>query len=105
MLCEQIEKEKAKIPSERLLSADEETEIPFWTTIKMRGLELTDIQKSAATQRVGRALFGRGNDNPTSGGEGTSYSGSGIDEIQYGKASSKRGAMYFQRKEYMRRRH
>jgi hypothetical protein len=89
MLCEQIEKEKDKT-----------------TTVKMRGLELTDIQIFVATQSLGCALFGRGNDTPTSeGGEGTSYSGSGIDKIQEGDVSSKRGAMYFQRKEHMRRWH
>jgi len=87
MLCEQIEKEKGKITSERLLSADEGTEISFWTLAKMRGLELTDIQIFVATQRLGRTLFGRGNDTPTSeGGEGTSYSGSGIGKIQDGQA-------------------
>jgi hypothetical protein len=105
MLCEQIEEEKGKITSERLLSANEKTEISFWTPAKMRGLELTDIQIFVATQRLGRALFGRGNDIPTSeGGEGTSYSGSGIGNIQGGKVT-KHGAIYFQTKEQMGRWH
>jgi hypothetical protein len=78
MLNEQIEDEKAKITSERLLSADEETEISFWTPVKMRGLEATDIRIFVDTQRSGGALFGRGNVNLTSeGGEGTSYPGRG----------------------------
>jgi hypothetical protein len=105
MLCEQIEEEKGKITNERLLSVDEETEISFWTPAKMRGLELTDIQIFVATQRLECALFGRGNDTPTSeGGEGTSYSGSGIGKVQDGKVS-KRGAIYFQTKEHMWRWH
>jgi hypothetical protein len=75
MLYEQIEEEKGKLRSERLLLADEETEISFWTPTKMKGLELTDIQIFVATQRLGRALPCRGNDTPTSeGGKGTSYS-------------------------------
>lgn len=75
MLYEQIEEEKGKLRSERLLLADEETEISFWTPTKMKGLELTDIQIFVATQRLGRALLGRGNDTPTSeGGKCTSYS-------------------------------
>jgi hypothetical protein len=105
MLCEQIAEEKGKITSERLLSVDEETEISFWTPAKMRGLELTDIQIFVAAQRLECALFCRGNDTPTSeGGEGTSYSGSGIGEVQDGKVS-KRGAIYFQTKEHMWRWH
>lgn len=106
MLCEQIEKEKDKTTSERMLSTDAETKISFWTTVKMRGLELMDILIFVATQSLGRALLGHGNYTPTSeGGKGTSYSGSGIDKIQEGDVSSKRGAMYFQRKEHMRRWH
>ena len=70
----------------------------------MGGLELTDIQKSAATQRLGRALFGHGNDNLNSGGERVSYAGSGIDKIQDGKVSS-RLDMYIQRNDYTRRWH
>jgi hypothetical protein len=57
MLYEQIEEEKGKLRSERLLLADEETEISFWTPTKMKGLELTDIQIFVATQRLGRALL------------------------------------------------
>jgi len=106
MLCEQIEAKKGKIPGKGLLSTDGETEISFWTPIKMRGLELTDIHIFAATRRLGHALFGRGNDTPTSeGGKGTSYSGTGIDKIQDGNVSSKRDTIYFQTKEYMRRWH
>ena len=68
--------------------------------------ELTDVQILVATQKLRHSLFDRGNDTPTSeGGKGTSYSGSGIDKIQEGDVSSKRGAMYFQRKEHMRRWH
>ena len=75
MLCEQIEKEKDKTTSERMLSTDAKTKISFWTTVKMRGLELMDIRIFVATQSLGRALLGRGNDTPTSeGGKGTSYS-------------------------------
>ena len=106
MLCEQIEAKKGTIPGEGLLSTDAETEISFWIPVKMRGLELTDIHTFAATCRIGRALFGRGNDTPTSkGGKGTSYSGTGIDKIQDGKVSSRRDTIYFQTKEHMRRWH
>lgn len=82
MLCEQIEKEKVKIPCEGFLLTDAETEISFWTPIKMRGLELT-----------------------SEGGKCTSYSGTGIEKIQDGKVSSKRDTIYFQTKGYTRRWH
>jgi hypothetical protein len=106
MLCEQIEEEKGKISSERLLSEEEETEISFCTPSKMRGLEVTDIRIFKTTQRPGGALFGHSSDILTSeGGEGTSsYSGSEIGKIQDGKIS-RRGTVYFHTKEHMRRWH
>jgi hypothetical protein len=105
MLHEQIEEKKGKITSERLFSADEETEISFCTSAKMRGLEVTDAWIFVATQRSGDTLFGRGNDSLTSGGgEGTSYSGSGIGKIQAGEVS-RQGGVYFHTKEHMRRWH
>lgn len=105
MLCEQIDEEKSKITSERFLSADEETQISFWTPVKMRGLEVRNIGIFVATQRPGGALFGRGDSilRPE-GGEGTSYSGSGIGKIQDGKVSRCR-AVYFHTREHMRRWH
>jgi hypothetical protein len=105
MLGEQIEDEKGKIASERLLSSDEETEISFCNPPKMRGLEVKDILIFVATQRPGGALFGHGNCIVKSkGSEGISYSGSGIGKIQDGKVS-RFGAVYFHTKEHMRRWH
>ncbi len=102
MLCEQIEEEKGKITR---MFLDEEIEISFWTPAKRREQELTDVQILVATQRLRHPLFGSGNDTPTSeGGEGTSYSGSGIGKIHDGKVS-KSEAIYFQTKEHMRREH
>ena len=67
--------------------------------------ELTDVQILVATQKLRHSLFDRGNDTPTSeGGEGTSYSGSGIGKI-YDENVSKSEAMCFQTKEHMRRGH
>jgi hypothetical protein len=106
MLGEQIEKEKGMITSERLLPADEKTEISFCTPVEMREPEVTDIRIFEATQRPEVALFGRSSGILTSeGGEGTSsYSDSGIGKIQDGKIS-RRGTVYFHTKEHMRRWH
>jgi hypothetical protein len=99
MLCEQIEEEKGKITR---MFLDEEIEISFWTPAR-RGQELADVQILVATQRLRHPLFGSGNDTPTSeGGEGTLYSGSGIDKIHDGKVS-KSEAIYFQKRAYAER--
>ena len=67
--------------------------------------ELTDVQILVATKRLRHSLFGSGNDTPTSeGGEGTSYSGSGIGKIHDEKVN-KSEAIYFQTKEHKRREH
>src|SRR5918996_1281221 len=102
VLSKQIEEQKGKITR---MFLDEETEISFWTPAKKRGQELTDVQILVATKRLRHSLFGSGNDTPTSeGGEGTSYSGSGIGKI-YDEKVSKSEAIYFQTKEHMRREH
>ena len=105
MLCEQIGEEKGKTTSERLLSADEETEISFCIPAKIRGLEVADIRIFVATQRPGVALFGRDDGILVSeGGKGAFYSGSGMGNIEDSKVS-RRGAVYFDTKEHMRRCH
>jgi hypothetical protein len=96
MLGEQIEDEKGKITSERVLSADGETEVSFSASGKVRGIQVTDIGTFMTTQRPGGTLFGQGNGVITSrDGESATYSGTGIGRIQDGKVSW-RGAVYFQ---------
>lgn len=102
MLSEQIDEEKGKTTSGKLPSADEETEIPFSAPVKMRGLEVTDIQVLIVAQRPKAAVFGLVNYFPMSECVKTtsSYFGSGIDKIQEAK-ESKRGM--YHTKEHIRR--
>lgn len=105
MLCEQIGEEKGKTTSERLPSADEETEISFCTPAKIRVLEVADIRIFVATQRPRGALFGRDDGILMSeGGKGAFYSGSGMGNIEDSKVS-RGGAVYFHTNEPMRRCH
>lgn len=104
MLCEQIEVEKVKMVSGRVLSADEETEISFSTRGKIRELQVTDRGSFVSAQRSGGTLSGRGNVVLTSKyAENASYSGRGIGEVQDRRVSWLR-AIYFHIKEHMRRR-
>jgi hypothetical protein len=102
MLSEQIDEEKGKTTGKKLPSVDKETEIPFSAPVKMRGLEVTDIQVLVVAQRPKAALFGRVNDFPLSEcvKATSSYFGNGVDKIQEGKES--RRGMYHT-KEHIRR--
>lgn len=59
MFSQQIEEEKGKMVSKRVLSADEEIEISFSARGKIRGLQVTDIGTFVAIQRSRGALSGR----------------------------------------------
>jgi hypothetical protein len=105
LLREQIDEEKGKIVSERVLSADEETEISFSARGKIRGLQMTDIGTFVATQRSGGALSGRGNVVLTSTySENASYYRRGIGKVLDRRVSWPQ-AIYFHIKEHMRRWH
>jgi len=103
MLFEQIEVEKAKITSKRVLSEDEEEEISFSARGKIRGLQMTDIGIFVATQRSGSALSGRSSVVLTSKyAEYASSSGIGIDKVQDCRVSWSR-SLYLHIEDSMRR--
>jgi hypothetical protein len=105
MLCEQIGEEKGKTRSERLSSADEETEISFCTSAKIRGLEVAYIRIFIATQRPGYALSCSEDGILVSGGDkGAFYSGSGMGNIEDSEVGT-RGAVYFDTKQHTGRCH
>ncbi|HYZ60184.1 MAG TPA: hypothetical protein VE544_11060 [Nitrososphaeraceae archaeon] len=104
MLYEEIQNEKSKIINEMVLSAaDEDTEISFSATAKIRGLQATEIGTFVVSQRLGDASFARGHGLITSkDGESVSYFGSGTGKIQGGRVRWP-GAIYNHTKEHMRR--
>ncbi len=106
MLREQIEEEKCKIVSERVLSSDEETEISFSVRGNIRGLQATDIGNFLDTMRAGGgALSGHGKVVLISKySENTSYSDRGISKVQ-DRSVSWPEAVYFHTTENIRRWH
>ena len=104
MLYEEIQNEKSKIINEMVLSAaDEDTEIFFSATAKIRGLQATKIGTFVVAQRLGDASFARGRGLISSkDGESTSYFGTGTGKIQ-GSRVRWPGAIYNHTKEHMRR--
>jgi hypothetical protein len=105
MLREQIEEEKCKIVSERVLSSDEETEISFSVRGNIRGLQATDIGNFLDTMRAGGALSGHGKVVLISEySENTSYSESGISKVR-DRSVSWPEAVYFHTTENIRRWH
>ena len=105
MLREQIEEGKCKMVSERVLSADEETEISFSVRGNIRGLQATDIGNFLDTMRAGGALSGHGNVVLISEySENTSYSDRGICKVR-DRSVSWPEAVYFHTTENIRRWH
>ena len=105
MLYEEIQNEKSKIINEMVLSAaDEDTEISFSATAKIRGLQATEkIGTFVVPQRVRDASFARSHGLITSkDGESTSYFGSGTGKIE-GDRVRWPGAIYNHTKDQMRR--
>jgi hypothetical protein len=105
MLSEQIEEEKGKLVSERVLSIEEETEFSFSVIGKIRGLQVRGIGTFVAAKRPGGASSGRSNVVLASKyGENASYSARGIDKVQDRRVSWPE-AVYSHTTEHMRRWH
>lgn len=105
MLYEEIQNETSKIINDMVVSAadDEDTEISFSTTAKIRGLQATEIGTFVVAQRLGDASLARGHGLiSTKDGESASYFGSGKGKIQGGRVRWP-GAIYNHTKEHMRR--